>query len=426
VDHLFKAVTIVDELSSLDGQQVDILLKDGQIQKIAAHINDDQAEVVPASGLCCSLGWLDIGAFTGEPGLEHRETLQNFMLAAAYGGFTEVACLPTVDPITQTKATVDFFRQRANTGFVRLHPIAAVTHNLEGKDLTELLDLNAAGAVAFSDGHHALQDSDAMLKALEYLKLFGGVLIHQPENKRLANSGQMHEGIASTRLGLKGNPALAEEVQITRDLQLLRYTGGKLHLSQISTAAGLDAIRKAKKGGLQVTCDIAAHQCAFIDETLVPFDTNYKVAPPFRGEADRAALLEGLQDGTIDTIISAHLPWDEEAKELEFDLAEPGIIGLQTAYSVATETLTSHISQKELVKKLARDSREILQLPVPALAEGEIANLTFFHPEKRWVFQESNNASAARNSPFFGREMQGCVFATYLNGQLTVNPSYRI
>ncbi|RNI24476.1 dihydroorotase [Rufibacter latericius] len=425
MDLLFKAVTIVDAASDLNGQTVDLLLKDGQIKQIASSIEANDVQLIPAQGLHCSIGWFDLNAFSGEPGYEHRETLQNFMNAAAFGGFTEVACLPNLNPIIQSRSTVEYFKNFSSRGFVRLHPIAAVTHDIDGKDLSEILDLKAAGAIAFSDGSDSLQAEDTVLKALEYLKLFGGVLINQPQNRKIAAGGQMHEGTASTRLGLKGIPALAEEVQISRDLQLLRYTSGRLHLTQLSTAAGINAVREAKRQGLQVTCDVAAHQCAFTDEMVEPFDTNYKVTPPFRSEADRAAILEGLQDGTIDTLVSAHTPWNEEAKELEFDLADAGIIGLQTAFSVANETLSSHLSWREVVEKLTVGSRAIVGLPVPSLAEGTSANLTFFNPTKTWVFEERLNASAAKNSPFLGRELKGCVYATYLNGQLTVNPAYQ-
>nr|WP_242693458.1 dihydroorotase [Sabulibacter ruber] len=408
----------------MDGQTVDLLLKDGHIQKIASSIEAENVQVISEEGLCCSIGWFDLIAFSGEPGYEQRETLSNFMNAAAFGGFTEVACLPNVNPITQTRSSVEFFKHRSNNGFVKLHAIAAVTHDLDGKDLAEILDLKAAGAIAFSDGTDSIQAEDTVVKALEYLKLFGGVFINRPENKKLASGGQMHEGIASTRLGLKGIPAIAEEMQVIRDLQILRYIGGRLHLSQLSTAAALQAVRAAKQEGLQVTCDVAAHQCAFTDETLEPFDANFKVSPPFRSSADKAAILEALQDGTIDALVSAHMPWNEEGKELEFDLAETGIIGLQTAYAVANETMTSHLSWKELVEKFTHGSRKVVDLPIPSLAEGAKANLTLFNPTKSWVFQENLNASAAKNSPFFGCELKGCVFGTYLNGQLTLNPAY--
>ncbi|ALJ01780.1 dihydroorotase [Rufibacter tibetensis] len=425
MDLLFKAVTIVDSSSSLDGQTVDILLKDGRIQQIASGIEDENAQIVSERGLHCSLGWFDLSAFTGEPGFENRETLENFTKAAAFGGFTEVACLPNLEPIIQTRSAIEYFKHKSSYGPVKLHAIAAITHNLDGKDLSEVLDLKAAGAIAFSEGADSLQAEDTVLKALEYLKLFGGVLINRPENKKIANGGHMHEGTTSTRLGLKGIPSLAEEVQVARDLQLLQYTDGRLHLSQLSTAAGVKAVRKAKQHGLNVTCDVAAHQCAFTDQMVQPFDTNYKVSPPFRGEEDRQAILEGLQDGTIDTLVSGHTPWNEEAKELEFDLAEAGIIGLQTAYSVANETLASHLSSKALIEKLTVGSRNIVGLPLPSLTEGAPANLTFFHPTKTWIFDEKLNASAAKNTPFFGRELTGCVFGTYVNGQFTSNPAYQ-
>lgn len=424
--HLFKAVTIVQKSSPLHGQVVDILIKDGKIVQIGQELTNPEAQVIKQEGLCCSIGWFDLTAFVGEPGLEHRETIQSLITAAAYGGFTEVACLPNVNPVTQTKSAVEFLQQKSVGKPTRLHAIAAVTHHLDGKDLAELIDLKEAGAIAFSDGHTSIQASDTVLKALEYLKIFDGVLINRSENEKMSHGGQMHEGVASTRLGLKGIPAMAEEMQVKRDLQLLEYSNSRLHISQVSTAGALRAIKKAKQEGLQVTCDIAAHQVAFTDETIEPFDTNYKVSPPFRSQLDKEAIQEGIMDGTIDTIVSGHTPWDEEAKELEFDLAESGIIGLQTAFSAAVASLGPIVSWEQVVSMLSEKSREIVSLPVPAIEAGAQANLTFFHPTVKWVFTEALNASKSSNSPFLGKELTGCVYATCFQNQVTLNPSFPV
>ncbi len=403
---------------------MDILIKNGKIAEIGNDLTDPEAKVIQEDGLCCSIGWFDIGAFVGEPGYEHRESIESLIKAAAYGGYTEVACLPNVNPVTQTKSSVEFLKQKSVNTPVRLHAIAAVTHNLEGKDLAELIDLKEAGAIAFADGNTSIQASDTVLKALEYLKIFGGVLINRPENAKLANGGQMHEGVASTKLGLKGIPSMAEEMQLKRDLQMVEYTNGRLHFSQVSTAGAVHAIREAKRQGLQITCDVAAHQVTFLDETLEPFDTNYKVSPPFRSQKDREAILEAVADGTIDTIVSAHIPWDEEAKELEFDLAEAGVIGLQTAFSVAMKSFSDKIPLQDIVELISTNSRNLLGLPIPALERGELANLTFFNPKTTWRFTENVNASASKNSPFLEEELTGCVFATHQQGIVTFNPAY--
>lgn len=428
VDHLFKAVTLVDSSSSFNGQSVDILIKEGRIHKMDASISEEEVgkgvQVITEESLCCSIGWFDLSAFTGEPGYEHRETLDSFMKAAALGGFTEVACLPNVQPMLETKAALELLKQKSVAAPVQLHPLAAVTHHLEGRDLAELLDLHQAGAVAFSDGLVPIQSEDTLLKALNYIKLFNGVLMNHPVNLKIAAGGQIHEGVVSTQLGLKGIPAIAEEVQVARDLQLLEYTGGRLHFSQLSTAGALEAVRVAKKKGLQVTCDVAAHQCAFIDETIEPFDTNYKVSPPFRSEQDRQAIIAAIQDGTIDALVSAHTPCDVETKELEFDLADVGIIGLQTAFAAAVGSTKGAVPYTRVVEMFTSGARQVLGLPSPQVVEGAVANLTFFNPEKEWRFTEENNASVSKNSPFLGKTLIGEVYGTYFNGHFTLNPAF--
>jgi dihydroorotase len=324
--------------------------------------------------------------------------------------------------VVQTKGAINFIKNRTHTLPVTLLPAAAITVDAAGKDLTEMIDLHRSGAVAFTDGTHPLQGADVMLKALQYLQPFSGLLLNRPEHTRLTENGQMHEGEASTRLGMKGIPSLAEEVTITRDLQLLRYTGGKLHFSLISTAAAVAAIRRAKEEGLQVTCDVASYQAAFTDETLEPFDTNYKVTPPFRSASDAAAIKEGLRDGTIDALVSAHMPQDVEAKKLEFDLAEFGIINLETAFAVANTTL--ELPLELLLEKLTSNPRRILGLPEARLAVGEAASLTFFAPAQTWVPSAEKSKSKSYNSPFFGRELKGRVLGTIHKGQLVLNDSF--
>ena len=293
-------------------------------------------------------------------GESHRETINTGTQAAAAGGFTEVVCLPNTDPVVQTKGAVSYIQNRLQQLPVTLLPTAAITMGAQGKDLTEMIDLHQAGAIAFTDGTRPLQGADILLKALQYVQLFDGLLMNKPEHTRLTEHGQMHEGEASTRLGMKGIPSLAEEVMVTRDLQLLAYTGGRIHFSLLSTAAAIEAVRQAKANGLHVTCDVACYQAAFTDDTIRPFDTNYKVAPPFRSEADVAAIKQGLQDGTIDALVSAHIPHDTEAKKLEFDLADFGIINLETAFAVANTTLTDVLSVEQLVEKFTSGPRHIL------------------------------------------------------------------
>ncbi|MBB6612551.1 dihydroorotase [Pontibacter sp. Tf4] len=415
-----RAATIYHPASKHHLQQQNILIEQGKITYIGP--DEKQADTtIAADNLCVSAGWVDMFAVTGEPGLEHKEDLQSMAQAAAAGGFTEVLCLPNVNPVVQTKGAINYIRNRSLQLPVTLHPTAAVTMEAEGKELTEMIDLKQAGAIAFTDGTHPIQGAEVMVKALQYLQLFDGLLLNRPENTRLTAFGQMHEGVASTMLGMKGLPALAEETIVARDLQLLAYTGGKLHFSLISTKGAVESIRKAKADGLQVTCDVASYQAAFTDETIAPFDTNYKVNPPFRSAADAEAIKQGLADGTIDAIVSGHQPHDTEAKKLEFDLAEFGIINLETAFAVANASLTDAVPLETIVDKLTTAPRTILQLPQPTIAEGAEANLTIFDPTQSWVYDESTARSKGVNSPFFGQQLTGRVIGIIHKGQLVLN-----
>ncbi|GAB3830031.1 dihydroorotase [Pontibacter rugosus] len=324
--------------------------------------------------------------------------------------------------MVQTKSAISYIKNRSQHYPVTLLPAGAVTVEAQGKDLTEMIDLHEAGAVAFSDGIHPLQGADVTLKALQYMQMFDGLLMNKPEHTRLTENGQMHEGEASTRLGMRGIPSLAEEVMVTRDLQLLAYTGGKLHFSLISTAAAIEAIRIAKAQGLQVTCDVASYQIAFTDETVAPFDTDYKVAPPFRSASDAEAIKEGLQDGTIDVLVSAHTPQDVEGKKLEYDLAEFGITNLETAFAVANSTM--ELPLDVLLEKFTTNPRRILGLAQPKIAIGEPANITLFNPAATWVPDKNKTKSKSHNSPFYGQELKGRVLGIFHKGQLVLNQSF--
>lgn len=420
---LLQAATIYNPQSQHHLQKQNILIQDGLITYIGPETHEAD-ETIATEGLCVSAGWVDMFAFVGEPGLEYKEDLHTIAAAAAAGGFTEVVCLPNVEPVVQTKGAVSYVKSRSQQLPVSLLPAAAITVDALGKDLTEMIDLHQAGAIAFTDGTKPLQGADVLLKALQYVQLFDGLLMNKPEHTRLTEHGQMHEGEASTRLGMKGIPSLAEEVMVTRDLQLLAYTGGRMHFSLLSTAAAIEAIRKAKAEGLHVTCDVASYQAAFTDENITPFDTNYKVAPPFRSETDVTAIKQGLQDGTIDALVSAHLPHDTEAKRLEFDLADFGIINLETSFAIANSTMSGVLTTEQLVEKFTSGPRQVLRLPEPMIAEGEVANLTLFNPDTAWTPTEAATKSKSRNSPFFGLELKGKVIGTIHRGQVMLNQSF--
>ena len=377
-------------------------------------------EQIESQGACISVGWCDMRALVTEPGMEHRETLASASKAASKGGFTQVALLPNTQPIIENKENIYFLAQEnAKSGSnVEFLAIAALTHKAEGKEMTQMYDLHKAGAVAFSDGLKNISHTGVLMRTLQYAQAFDGLIMQLPFDENLS-SGYMHEGITSTRLGLKGLPAIAEEMMIQRDLEILRYVGGKLHFSTISTARSVDLIRKAKQEGLQVTCDIAAYQLSFLDEDLAKnefiFDTNLKVFPPFRNLSDKNAILEGLQDNTIDAIVSNHIPYDEECKKLEFDLADFGSINFQTAFAAIRKQTEQSLSLKELIQKITINPRKILNLKQPQIKEGEKANLTVFYPNEEWVFEKRDNASKSHNSPFFNLEnhLKGKVITTF-------------
>ncbi len=417
---LLRAATIYNPQSSYHLQQQNILINNGIITYIGAD-EPDADKVISTDGLCVSGGWMDMHAYVGEPGHEYKEDIESIAAAASKGGFTEVLCMPNTEPVVQTKSSVLYLKNHSLSLPVTLHPVAAATIDTDGKDLTEMIDLYQAGAVAFSDGINPLQGADIILKALQYVQLFDGLLMNRPENTRLSERGQMHEGIRSTQLGMKGIPALAEEITITRDLQLLAYAGGKLHFSLVSTAAAIEVIRKAKAQGLQVTCDVASYQVAYTDETIIPFDTNFKVSPPFRGNSDIEAIKQGLADGTIDALVSAHMPQDTESKKLEFDLADFGIINLETAFAVANTSLDGVLPLENLVEKFVSGPRTILGHKIPLIEVGESANLTIFHPGQTWTPSEDNTLSKARNTPFYGVELKGKVIGTIHKGQVVLH-----
>lgn len=418
---LLKSVEIVDASNTL-AERVNILIEDGIITQISSNLPASD-EVIEGKNLKVSAGWIDMNAFLGEPGFEHKETIETGTLAAAKGGFTEVVCMPNSLPVIQDKNTVLFYTSRNKESLITLLPLGAVTLNTQGSDLTDMLDMHKAGAVGFGDGFKSLNNSDIILKTLQYLSKIGAVLINRPNECSISNSGVANEGVNSTMLGLKGIPAIAEEIAITRDLKLLEYTGGRIHFSNISTAEGVKLIREAKKKGLNVTCDIAAHQIAFNDIILKDFDTNFKVNPPFRTTSDIEELWKGLKDGTIDVITSAHNPQDEESKKLEFDLAEFGIIGLETAFSVIN-TLNKNLTISEIVEKFAVRPREILGLPLPQIEVGQIANLTVFDSEMEWDYKENDILSKSKNSPFINYKFKGKPLAVFNNRKNLIDPVF--
>ena len=411
---LLQAAEIIDRSSPFHQKVKNVLITNGRIAEIGDK-NYAADRVIKADGMKLTIGWFDLGTSIGDPGLEHKEDLESVTRAAAAGGFTEIAVLPNTVPAIQTKNEISYIIRGNDNRLVQIHTLAAVTKNTKGEELTEMIDLDAAGAVAFTDGLKPIWHTDIFLKSLQYLQKFDGLLIDHPEDIWLNMFGQMHEGINSTKLGLKGMPRIAEDIAVGKNLELLGYAGGKLHFARISSAKAIDMIRQAKKK-LAVTCDITVYQPLLDDSLLMDFDTNYKVNPPLREKTDADALLKALKDGTIDIICSGHSPHEDESKSLEFDLADPGMINLQT-FAANLTMLSKSIDWDILLEKVTVNPRRILQQAIPKIEPEARANLTLFDPNHRWTFDERSNFSKSRNSPWLGKQVVGKAMAVFNNGR---------
>jgi dihydroorotase len=412
---LIRSVQILSAQSPFHKKIKNVLIQNGRIEEIGDK-NYTADKVIEAEGMILSPGWFDLGTCVGDPGHENREDLTSLAKTAAAGGFTEVAVLPNTHPTVQTKNEVSYITSNNDSRLVQVHPMAAVTKNCKGEELTEMIDLHEAGAIAFTDGLKPVWHTDIFLKSLQYLQKFDGLLIDHPEDIWLNLFGQMHEGPNSTMLGLKGMPRIAEEVAVSRNLKLLDYAGGRLHFSKLSTAKAIDLVRTAKKKGMKVSCDIASYQPLLSDEVLFDFDTNYKVNPPLREKTDQDALIKGLKDGTIDVIVSNHIPLDDESKFLEFDLADFGMINLQT-FASHIASLGNLVEMELLIEKLTDAPRRLLNLEPVTIDIGMKANLTLFDPTREWTFASENNASKSKNSPWLGKTLIGKAVAVFNNSK---------
>lgn len=409
---------VADKNSSLNGKTVSLRIEGELISEISdTPLAEGDAEVFDATGMRVSPGWMDGGAHFKDPGYEWLDDLVSLSEAAAYGGFTRVLGFPNTQPVVQSKEAISYFTRFNSRNAVQLLNLAAVTRNCTGEDFTDMIDLKTGGAAGFSDGKEAIQNSDIFLKTLQYLEPLDTVLVVKSEDRYLSMYGQMHEGITSTLLGMKGIPSAGEELMIMRNLKLLEYSGVRsersiLHFSTISTRGAVELIREAKKKGQPVSCDIAAHHLVFTEEDLMSFDTNLKVYPPFRSREDIAALEAGLADGTIDMIVSDHNSWDEEHKTLEFDAAEFGAIGLQTVFPVALKCIGLENTLEKMVYKPA----EIFRLNTGRIEKGQVADLTLFSENEEYVFTTERVKSKGKNSPFIGKTLKGMAKAVLSNG----------
>jgi dihydroorotase len=421
---LLKNVKIADS-KHVSETTHDILIVDGIIKEIGSIDSTTSDSIHDFEGAFVSPGWMDMHIHLREPGFEHKETVLTGTNAAAFGGFTAVACMPNTKPAIHTRDVVEFIISKAKPTLVDVYPIACVTKDRKGESLAEMADLKAGGAVAFSDDGDPVFDSRIMRLALEYSSMYSMPIINHEEDLHLSRPGHMNEGLVSTRLGLDGTPGIAEEVMIARDILLAELTGGHVHVAHISTAKGVELVRRAKKDGIKVTTEVCPHHFDLTDIEIERnhFDTNYKMHPPLRTEDDRLAMIEGLRDGTIDAICTDHAPHSIEEKDVEFIYAPNGILGLETAWGISCKRLI-HEHKFDLsfvLEKMIDNPRTILNIPVPEVKVGQFANLTIFTTDDSWTFEKKHIKSKSKNTPYVGTEMKGKALAVVNKGRIHKN-----
>ena len=414
---ILRKAKIIDPQSPFHNQTVDVKITNGSFEKIGVALPKSEThQEFEQQDLHISQGWFDTSVSFGEPGFEDRETIANGLETAAKSGFTSIALQPNSYPIIDNQSQVHFVKQKAKDFATELFPIGALTKASEGKDLAELFDMKNAGAVAFGDYGKSLSNANLMKIGLQYVQDFDGLVIAFCQDETIKGSGVANEGIVSTRLGLKGIPNLAEELIVARNLFLLEYTGGKLHIPTISTAKSVALIKEGKKKGLNVTCSVAVHHLVLTDEKLQGFDSRYKVSPPLRTEEDRKALLAGIKDNTIDCITSDHNPIDIENKKMEFDLAKNGTIGLESAFGA----LQAVLPLDKIIEKLTF-GKTILNIESQEIKEKNKVSISLFTTEDNWIFAKEYILSKSKNSAFLGQQMKGKAIGIYNQGKLIIN-----
>lgn len=422
-----KSARIVDPTSSFNGKISDIFIDEGKIISIDSKNVEAPSDAIiyDAKDECISPGWFDMQANFRDPGFEYKEDLHSGCITAAYGGFTGVAVMPSTFPFIQSKAEVEYVKNKTSDNLVEVFPIGAVSNKMEGKDLVEMFDMFQTGAVAFSDDKKSIANAGLMMRALLYAKNFDGLIISYPEDVMLSGKGLMNEGHVSTQLGLRGIPSLSEEIMIARDISIAEYLDAKIHFSTISSARSVELIKKAKEKGLKVTAAVSSYQLALDESVLSQFDSNYKVKPPLRTKSDIEALREGLREEVIDVICSDHSPEDEESKKKEFEYAAFGMISLEIAFALANTHLRNYLKIDQIINNIAINPRKILNLPIPSINTGGVANFTIFNPDKEWIFSAEDIRSKSQNTPFIGSKFIGKASAVYNRGQFLKCDSIR-
>ena len=415
---LIKSAKIIDKKSPFHNQIKDISIENGIITAIANSISKAKGFVeVKKENLHVSNGWFDSSVSFGEPGYEEREGIENGLRVAAKSGFTAIALNPNTDPSIDNKSAVEFVISKSVFSPVKLYPIANLTKKSEGQELSEMYDMKNSGAIAFGDYNHPIKNANLLKIALLYAQNFDGLILSFPQDESIISHGFVNESVNTTRLGLKAIPNLSEELRISRDLYLLEYTGGKLHIPTVSTEKSVKLIKGAKRKGLDVSCSVAAHHLMLTDKELSTFDSNFKVSPPLRSAKDTRALKKGVNDGTIDMISSDHNPIDIENKKLELENSLYGTIGLESLFGAVNTIL----ALEQTITCLTENPRKRFGLQPTKIEKGEKADLTLFNPDVNDIFTEDKILSKSKNSAFLGKELKGAVYGIVANNQLVIN-----
>jgi len=419
---LIKQVKIADVQSPFNGKIKDILLDNHKIVSITDNCTEKADKIIDGKDCFVGPGFVDPFVHFCDPGMENRETLNTGALAAQQGGFTTVFTLPNTQPTVDTKSQVTYIKQHSQDLPIHILPIGAISKKIEGKDLAEMIDMHTNGAVAFSDGLYPVQSTLLFLKALQYVKAFDGVAIQMPIDKSLGSLGLMNEGIVSTQLGLAGIPAIAEELIIARDIELLRYTQSKLHIISVSTAKGIELIAAAKKEGLHITCSVTPYHIFFTEDDLSNYDTLLKVFPPLRTKKDQEALIKAIENGTVDCISSHHIPQDWDGKTIEFENAKAGIASIETTFATVQHMLPK-LTIEKIVALFSSNARRIFNLPNASIQEGGDAELTVCSQSNTTCMNVKESKSKSANSPFWDITLNGKIIATYVKGKANINAS---
>ncbi|MES2646363.1 MAG: dihydroorotase [Bacteroidota bacterium] len=416
---IIRQATIADPRSSLNGKLTDLYIDNGKVSFQSNSDDGTNATIIDIPGLCVSPAFTDVFAHFCDPGLEFKESLETGTAAALAGGYARVLVLPNTKPPIDAKSQVEYIVQKSKALPVSVLPIGAVTKGCEGKELAEMYDMYASGAVAFSDGLHPVQSGQLMVKALQYVKAFDGVVIQVPDELSITKQGLMNEGIISTQMGLPGKPAIGEYLMVSRDIELARYTESRIHFSGVSTAASFQIIMAAKKEGLQVTCSVTPYHLNFCDEDLQQYDTNLKVNPPLRTRADMEATKKAVLDGIVDCISSHHLPHEYDSKVCEFEYAKYGMEGLESCFGAVRKALPS-LSTDAIAKLFAIAPAAIFNQELPVITEGADALLTLFVPHGEQVFQKEQISSLSSNNAFIGQSLTGRIIGVVQGKQIKI------